>query len=332
MLTAATLDITITEAAPNRLRRDNREAGISMMTKDSASIGDLLDSFDISLAAQRKSPATRSSYGTAVRQFASFTAARHGPTDVAAIRREDVEAFIIDLLNRWKPTTAHNRYRGLHTFFAWVVREEIIGRSPMDGMSPPSLPEAPPPVLRDEQLAAILAACARDRTPIGRRDEALVRFLIDTGCRRAEVAGLRTGDVDLRSRTATVTGKGDRTRLVAYSVATAEAIDRWLRARRTFPRAADTDALWVGHKGPMGIAGVRFVVALRGRDAGIPHLNPHAFRHAWAHRASAAHMSESNIMALAGWRTSEMLRRYAASTRSERAAAEARRLMFGEDA
>ena len=67
------------------------------MTKDSVSIDFLLDSFDISLAAQRKSPATRSSYGTAVRQFTTFTAAHGRPTDITAIPREDVEAFIIDL-------------------------------------------------------------------------------------------------------------------------------------------------------------------------------------------------------------------------------------------
>ena len=29
-----------------------------------------------------------------------------------AIRREHVEAFITDILERWKPATAHNRYRG----------------------------------------------------------------------------------------------------------------------------------------------------------------------------------------------------------------------------
>jgi site-specific recombinase XerD len=293
-------------------------------------IEDLLPSFDLALAAERKSRATRSSYLTAVRQFIAFAEANDRPTRIDRVGRQDVAAFVVGLLARWKPTTAHNRYRGLHAFFAWALREELIVRHPMDGMKPPSLPEAPPPVLRSAELDAILAACARDRSPVGRRDDALLRFLIDTGARRAEVAGLRVGNLDLPAQTATVTGKGDRTRLVVYSAQTGQALDRWLRVRRKHRLAAESDALWLGHKGELGIGGIRHVVDVRARQAGLAGVHPHAFRHAWAHRASAARMSESAVMALAGWRSTEMLRRYAAATRSERAAEEARRLMFGE--
>jgi len=48
--------------------------------------------------------------------------------------KEHVELFIADQLARWKPATAHNRYRGLHSFFAWAPRT-----SPRS----PSLPAVP---------------------------------------------------------------------------------------------------------------------------------------------------------------------------------------------
>jgi len=64
-------------------------------------------------------------------------------------------------------------------------------------MRPPTLPEAPPPVLREPELRPMLAACGRDRSYAGRRDEVIVRVLMDTGARRAEVLGLRPEDVDL---------------------------------------------------------------------------------------------------------------------------------------
>jgi hypothetical protein len=51
--------------------------------------------------------------------------------DVRHPRREHVEAFIIDLLVRWKPATANSRYRGCQAFFRWCLEVEIIEHSPM---------------------------------------------------------------------------------------------------------------------------------------------------------------------------------------------------------
>lgn len=158
-------------------------------------------------------PATITTCAAAVRQLATFLRANGMPTRPASIRREHVEAWITDLLDRWKPATAHNRYRGTHAFFRWLVEEGEIRDSPIDRMKPPRLPEAPPPVLREPELRALLAACERDRTFAGRRDEAIVRTLADTGVRRGELLGLGLEHVDLGRGVLRVTGRGSRTRV-----------------------------------------------------------------------------------------------------------------------
>src|SRR5690606_32137749 len=134
---------------------------------------------------------------TSVGKLRAFLRDQGMPTSPAAITREHVEAFITDLLARWKPTTAHNRYRALNTFFRWLADEGEIRESPMARMKPPRLPEEPPPVLREAELRALLEACERDRSYWGRRDEAIIRVFVDTGCRRAELLGLTVADVDL---------------------------------------------------------------------------------------------------------------------------------------
>jgi integrase/recombinase XerC len=53
----------------------------------------------------------------------------------------------------------------------------------------------PAPVLIDDQLRAILAIC-KGKTFVDRRDTAIIRLFIDTGCRRGEIAGLTVADVD----------------------------------------------------------------------------------------------------------------------------------------
>ena len=65
-------------------------------------LNDLLASWRRHLRAQRISPATISTYGTAVGQLAAFLADLGMPTAPASVRREHVEAFITHVLERWK--------------------------------------------------------------------------------------------------------------------------------------------------------------------------------------------------------------------------------------
>jgi len=286
----------------------------------------LLESWRRHLRAQRISPATISTYSTAVGQLTRFLEWQGMPTTPAGIRREHVEAFITDILEHWKPATAHNRYRGCHAFFRWLLEEGEIRDNPMERMKPPRLPEEPPPVLREAELRALLVACERDKSFAGRRDEAVLRIFMDTGARRGEVLQLGVADVDLEQGLLRVTGKGSRTRLVPLGAQTVRAVDRYLRARAKHP-AADLAVLWIGQKGRLTESGLAELVRDRGLQAALPdRIHPHMFRHAYAHMMLAAGMQETDLMAVVGWRSRDMVARYAASTRAERAIAAARAL------
>jgi site-specific recombinase XerD len=278
-----------------------------------------LGDFEAHLRAGNLSALTIKSYSQAVHQLDAFLAGRGMPRTVAGIRREHVEAFIEDQLARLRPASAANRYRSIQQFWRFLIDEGEVQTSPMARMKPPIVPEEPPELVSLDQwkaLEKVTSGTSFDE----RRDRAILAMFNATGMRLAELSGLRLADIDVENQTneVTVLGKGRRPRTVRFDPKAALDLRRYLKVRRLRDDAG-SPWLWLGKKGRLGPTGVGQMLKRRCREAGIPQLHAHLFRHTYADDQLSQGVAEGDLMRNAGWKSRQMLGRYGAIRADARA-------------
>ena len=281
-----------------------------------------ISSFRLHLAAEGKAARTARTYTGAVQWFAAAHLRRvAGRAGWEEVRRQDVQEWIVWLLERYSAAYASNQFRALQQFFKWLAAEDEIP-DPMAGLKPPGVPDKPVPVFAAGDLPR-LERTRGGRSFQQRRDAAVIAVFRTTGIRLPELAGLRYdpgdprhSDIDLWHREITVHGKGRKTRTVKIGHDAARSPGRYLRVRARHAQACRPQ-LWLGisNRGPMTASGIYQVIARqRGIDV-YPHRFRHHFSHTWLDRGGA----EGDLMELNGWTSPQMLRRHGASARSARA-------------
>jgi hypothetical protein len=155
-----------------------------------------LRGFQRHLRASNRSPRTIEKYDLCARQLLEFLERTGMPTATTSVHREHIESFIEDTLARGRSAaTANTPFQGLRVFFAYLVEEGELERSPMERMKSPAVPEAPVPVVGEDFLREMLRTCA-GKDFEDRRDNAILRLFIDTGMRPTGADDLQRGPPD----------------------------------------------------------------------------------------------------------------------------------------
>ncbi len=205
----------------------------------------LIAPWQLVLRAERKSPQTITSYLDGLHRYLTWCTAQ----DAEPMNRPSLNQFVAGMLDAGLAAgTARARQLAVRRFTAWLIVEGHLAADPFWGMKAPKVDQPVVEPLTDDELRALIGACAAPhRTELHeplhhRRDEAIVRLMLETGIRVGEVVALEIGDLDLVNGLVTVRrGKGGIGRVVPIGPVAVAALRRYLDLRERHRRAHETD-------------------------------------------------------------------------------------------
>ena len=169
------------------------------------------------------------------------------------------------------------------------------------------------------EIRALFEVCAQDCTAAGSRDAAAFAMLFGAGLRRSEAVGVQLADYETDSGALTITGKGNRQRLVYATGGGKAAVEAWLGDRGDYEGALLAPVNKGGHvqPRPMTAQALMYRLQVRSRQAGIPPCSPHDLRRTFVSELLDAGADITAVQRLAGHQSPTTTARY--DRRGERA-------------
>ena len=176
----------------------------------------------------------------------------------------------------------------VRSLYRWMLREGVAEHNPATPVRAPKSPRHLPATLDADSIGQLLDIPCD--TPLAIRDKAIMELFYSSGLRLSELAGLRWEQLDLGSGMVTVTGKGNRTRMVPVGRMAAEALLEWRKNAGEFA-SFEQPCIFVSQRGnPISVRTIQARIRYWAKRQGIPqNIHPHLLRHSFA-----SHMLESS--------------------------------------
>jgi integrase/recombinase XerD len=257
----------------------------------------------------RFSPGTVRGYVFSVWHLVAWL--RRKGVDLAQARTEDLQTYQRELYTRktrkGRPYSLgyqSSQITAVKGFYRFLYKRLFILRDPAAALELPRLEKRLPRAVLSQQEVRRILAVARDRSPIGLRDRAMLETFYATGIRYGELARLSPYDVDTEDRVLRVVlSKGRKDRNVPLTIAACRAIEDYLvNGRQALVKDPKVRFLFLSDKGGFlhcAVANER--VQRWAKKARIKkHVTCHTFRHSIATHLLKGKADIRHIQALLG--------------------------------
>jgi integrase/recombinase XerD len=125
-----------------------------------------------------------------------------------------------------RPVTIKDYYRCLRVLFGWLAVQGVIRETPFLRIAAPLVREEVKAPLSLNQIETLLQSARRSQEPL--RNEAILLFLLDTGCRAGELVAIKLRDLDLPNGRCRILGKGGKYRTLYFGARVSQTLSAYL--------------------------------------------------------------------------------------------------------
>jgi integrase/recombinase XerC len=280
----------------------------------------LLTAFSDHLNSLDRSPATVRGYLTDLSVFIRWLEGQ-GTSTLETLTAADIRFYRQHLIeNSAAPQTVNRKLAAIAAFGNWAAQAGLLPANPAINIkSVGTVPQAPKWLDKKQRTNLIQAVRddlqgARLRYPrlwvLRLRDAVVVTLLLNTGLRVSELCNLKTSDLLLTERKATLTvraGKGTKQRVLPINRDARQMLEQWLAVR---PQIKD-DALFVGQREEkLQVRSVQCAVSRLAKLAGLPDVTPHTCRHSFAKSLIDSGVTMEKVATLLGHESLDTTRLY----------------------
>ena len=214
--------------------------------------------------------------------------------------------------SKWSSATRNRYLSAIKQVFKKAHGLNYIADNPALSLKASKEEENIPEPLTDEVVATLLEVLPEYARYI-------VCILVDTGLRMSELHRIRWQDVDTVGRRLYICkSKSKQFRVVPMTPRLSALFDslrsghQWLQSQNGHSRKA---IVWPDDSKPSAVVitpiNIKKSLISAAKKIGADHIHPHQFRHTYATRLMDQGVPMEHIMALGGWKSSAMAKRYA---------------------
>ncbi len=202
----------------------------------------------------------------------------------AALTYEDLSDFIAFTAGRDEAARTQARLiSGIRSFCRYMLIEKIISDDPSALLESPRTGMKLPEVLSVAEIDRMVGSIDLS-TPEGHRNRAIIETMYGCGLRVSELVNMRLTDIHRSEGFVSVTGKGNKQRLVPLGSVALKEIDMYMERRMMMPVITDLNVLFLNRRGKKLTRVMVFTIIKKTAEAaGIrKNISPHTLRHSFA--------------------------------------------------